>query len=130
MAQNSEPAAAVAVMDPPVDAPTPESAVVAEGSENNVTESVADGQEPIATPIESIPNPDPVPAAEEISTDISEPAPVAVTTQPEGMAGGESVPVAEKPQDSASPTDIPAEKATETVPVSERGVRLPPIPAR
>ena len=117
-AQDFDPTTAVAVMDPPVTEATLESAVAAEGSENSVTESVMDTKEQGTEPVDTALVSEPVGAVEEPSTAIHESASEPATT----VSGAEeSVPVAEEPQDSASPTDTSAQEATETIPVSEPG---------
>lgn len=118
--QESEPAAAVAMVDSPVAEPTPESAVVTEDPENRVTEPILDAQGHGTEPVDTASASDPVGAA-----DVSIAKPESDSEADTIVSGGaeiqESVPVAEEPQGSTSPTDTPAEEAAETNPVSEPG---------
>jgi hypothetical protein len=113
VAQGSEPTTAVAVKDAPAAEPTPEFAVVAEGPENSMTESVMKSQTPDTEPVDTGLVSDPAGAVKDASIATQEPASDAATIVSEGAGVPDTVPVAEE---SASPKDTPAEEA----PVSEQ----------
>jgi hypothetical protein len=118
---DSESATAVAVLDAPVTEATLESAIVAEGPENSITESVVDAQEPIAEPVDTASVSGSVEAVEEPPT-VQESTPEAVTEAPEGLGVPESVAVAQEPQITDSPTtENTVDSEAETIPVSLPG---------
>jgi hypothetical protein len=119
-AQDSEPTTAVAVIDPPVTETPAESAIVAEGPENPVAESVLGAQEQDSEPIEPISVSDPIEAVGEPSTAQEFTSEVA-TEVSEGSGVEDTVPVAEEPQIADLPTENKVDPVAEPIPVSEQG---------
>jgi hypothetical protein len=114
MAEDFQPAVAVAVMDPSAEEPVPESAATAEKPEDSANESVMETKEPDTEAAQSASVSDPIGAAEPSSAQQESTSEAAIESGVEEIA-----PIAVEPQNSIFPTDISAQEATETALVSE-----------
>jgi hypothetical protein len=119
--QDSESTTAVAVIDPPVAETPAESAIVAEGQEAPVAESVMDAQEQDTQPVDTALASDPIEAVGEPIAAKQESASEPATEVSEGSGVEDTVPVAEELQIADLPTENKVDPEAEPIPVSEPG---------